>query len=340
MRTVLFLFEHLPACSLGCYGERNLATAEIDALASQSAVYENFLADPAEPSLLSHLFQQNPQLIFVSGTDGDPVAIPGLVPVAALRPDDVPSADQLSHWLSGHDSPLLCIQIAPSTPLIDDVSELAAHWPAPGVEISESAGASSENAQPFTASEILLLPEWKQKLLQHAAHVQRCDAMLSEWLEVLEDVLAPDDVIILTALSGDESRLPEGHASWLKTIAEPVVHLPLVIHQVERHCGRRFFEFTTIEDVVKLVLHFATGCPPGSLPVRQTIRYESARARGVRTEHWLIAEQQIGSEEPPEPEIRLYAKPQDYWEMHDVSREFPDLIETYRLTGTLPPRGN
>jgi len=325
-----------------------VATPELDALASRSFLFENFIAAPAEPSLLSRLFRKEPQLIFLAGKGSALPAIPGLNPVAVLSPGEIPAKEEVTAWFSSADSATVCIQAIPAPLSMGQIVDIAANWSLPALSGSEFIQDSQLASS--LVGDLSLLPEWKQKLLHHAAHVQSCDALLSRWFERLEEALVPEDVVIVTALSGEESRIPDQRPAWLKSIAEPMVHFPLIIHHVERARPRRWSQFLSVEDASDLILDFArwssTDLVCGG---RESIRYESSLARGIRTQDWLLVEQlpvehlpmEQGSggeglsAEPhvigySESEIRLYLKPQDYWNMHDVSREFPDLVEACR----------
>ncbi len=50
MRTILLVFDRLPAWQLGCYGNFDEATPTFDDFAAQSAVFDHAYASPDEPS--------------------------------------------------------------------------------------------------------------------------------------------------------------------------------------------------------------------------------------------------------------------------------------------------
>lgn len=342
MRTVLLSFEHLPACSLGSYGERIIATPEFDALASQSLLFENYFVSPEDPGLLELLAMQHSQLVW-AGRSKPSLEFP--VPVATLPPGDVPSPVQFAGWLPASEDSLLYVECIPSAPWMRELVTLADRWPqletpetAPG-EHSHSPDEPSPQGirldDESTLAAYRTWPGWKQQVLAHAAHVQRSDELLSRWLDLLEQVLEPGDLLVLTAATGDPRRISEERSPWLMSVSEPVVHLPLIVHVVEGSRPKRLSAFLLPQSIVPWLLNPVALDAHFGEQGETSIICRSRLAVSVRLQDWLIMEElpAVATSQtsgPGEPEIRLYAKPEDIWEVHDLSRQDLELIEQYR----------
>lgn len=357
MRTIVLSFEHLPACSIGCYGEWIISTPEFDALASQSLLFENYFVSPQGPSLLELLQTSHADLTFVSSQSsitGYPFS-----PAALLTAGEVPSLSRMNELFPQGDHRLLFVECIPDSPWMRELVSLATRLPELdpagtstetsfplAISTNETSTGIGEAAQPAERPEVRLddastlaacrtWPAWKQRLLAHAAHVQRCDDLLTRWLELLEQILEPDDLLMITAATGDSRRIPDDRPDWLKSLAAPMVHLPLIIHRVESGLQSRLSGFVTPSTVAPLIQN------PDKLPDllqspgEAVIECRSTAATSWRSAAWLFVEEggpdsTESTVDNTETEIRLYAKPEDFWERHDLSREYPELIEQYR----------
>jgi len=346
MCMIVFCFEHLPACSLGCYGEWNIDTAEFDALASRSWLFENLYASPATgSSLLHYLAEQSAgwSLIHSDGLASE--LAKKFANVESLPPGEIPTADQLHNWWPQGDSANLCVHFAAAEPEWEELEHLAKTWP----QTDPQQVSSPDPKEPRTAvfkEEISpdwfsRLPEWKQHLLSHAASVQQCNRALGAWLELLENLLKPGDLIVLSAASGDRRRIVNNQPEWLCSVNEVVTHLPLMIYCVDQEVAWRISGLVSIEQIAVWLPHLtATSFKTfPEIPAAESLTYRSELAQGWRTKDWLLIERLLSandsSESPEEPELRLYRKPDDCWEVYDLAGQFPDLIESYRSRGHL-----
>jgi len=343
MRTIVFCFEHLPACSLGCYGEWNIDTAEFDALASRGWLFENLYTSPATGTLLHHLAQQSAGWTLVHSSSLDPAFAKKFVDVKSLPPGEIPTAEQLHNWWPQENSTDLCIHFAAAEPEREELERLAETWrqtdsqqpPSPDRKDFQTA-VLNENV---LSGEFNRLPEWKQDLLSHADSVQQCNRALGEWLGLLEALLTPGDLIVLSAASGDQRRIVDNQPEWLRSVNEAVVHLPLILYCIDQESAWRISELVSMEQTMEWLSHLTPSCFETSpkIPAAESLTYRSELAQSWRTKDWLLIERLLpasdSSKSPAESELRLYRKPDDYWEVHDLAGQFPDLIEAYRSTG-------
>lgn len=341
MRTVILGFEKLPACSLGCYGNWAIPTPEFDAIASRSLLLEHYL-----------LTRESGTDFFTGLQDQFPNSVAVLTPEAGQRPEDM--AALLKQRLA--DVPMVCVRVTSASTSTESsstdelnlaaerVAQLLVTQPAPEMEISAE---PQPNALPRTHIGISDLPDWQRPFAAHLAEVMALDQQLGNWLEALEQVLSSGDLLIVMGLSGDPRRLPTGRIAssqpeWMKPVSPALVHLPVLLHYVEQERFGRVPAFFSTSELVHLLQN------PDHLPAgRSTLQGEWQRQQGetlhsLWTEDWQVVRLQKAQANPTEsdsdqdgPEVKLFRKPEDYWNLFDLSSQVPDLIQEYLQTGSL-----
>ncbi|WP_437223903.1 hypothetical protein SH661x_003405 [Planctomicrobium sp. SH661] len=344
MRTVVFCFEHLPACSLGCYGEWKIATPEFDALASRSLVWDQFIVPPVEGILLRELAAANPQAGLVADAPAPLASSSMFARTWDISPQTLGDISTFAELPGLNECQMLCIHHAAKELDVDDVTDAVNGWlqedPVAHQQAVEQLEASTTDRWSRDELETLFafLPAWQRRLICHAAEVRQSDRVLSHWLGLLEDVLTVGDVIVLTAASGDERRIPDDRPTWLKSVSEPVVHFPFIVHRVGDEVADNF-EFLSLQQFSRLAASSFRNLSESFDWADTTFRSESASA--VRTPSWLLVENLTGAQSSAvdaasDPEIQLFRKPEDFWDVNDVASQHPDLIDYYRQHGRLP----
>jgi hypothetical protein len=108
---------------------------------------------------------------------------------------------------------------------------------------------------------------------------------------------------------------------------EELVHVPLIIRRPNAaDAGRRVEEFTTPGDLGKLLSE-----PEAQAREHVVSRNETSIA--VRTEQWAML---VPAEGPP----KLFAKPDDRWEVHDVAAMHEDVVRVLSERGASAPRAS
>lgn len=336
MRVVVVCFERLPACSLGCYGEQNIATPHFDALASQSDVFDGCLTSPDQESILTALQGQQAHVVHVPD------------PSHAGKPN---AHARFSSFLSElPETALACIHVpSGALPLSALVSACDCWLGDLAAEFRESLLAQhgarsrsiSENQLPLL---LQALPLWQQRLVTHTARVLHDDEILGTLLLELDPFWRDGDWLLVTSVSGDPDALREDRPAWQASVSEPAVHVPLLILQIGACSRERFSEFVTPDDVALLVPRLMSGEPVSIAAwmaeiARPQLQYSSSQARAVRTENLLLVQHRPTEmqdlSDAAEPAVCVYRKPQDVWEAQDVAVEMPEVIEHFRKTGSL-----
>ncbi|WP_437185857.1 hypothetical protein SH668x_002980 [Planctomicrobium sp. SH668] len=341
MRVIVLSFENLPACSLGCYGEWNIQTPEFDFLASHSYVFENFFMSPATGLLLKQFREDAAELGLVRSDQLDAEEVANFPHQLVISAGEVPEESDFSEFLNELPGTDVFIHFTAGEPTPEELDATAGAWDIAASSVSddfcdfESEGeALLASIAPVSVQSFASRPAWQQSLIAHSAQVRQCDAAFSVWLELLENVLEEGDVIVVTASSGDVRRLCDDRPEWLKVLSEPLVHLPLMIHRVGDQEQHRIDNFIAVEDLPALIEIVGSETPESTAQwfekhPRKQIQYESDRVEALRTPEWLTISQKV-SQEVPFPTVMLFRKPEDKWEVNDLSRQFPDVSEQLR----------
>ncbi len=169
------------------------------------------------------------------------------------------------------------------------------------------------------------------------------DAGLGRLLETIEQAggSAPTLVLVTAAQGLTVHEAGVLRDDWEHS-ADEVVHAPLMVRTPGLNHGVRRQSLTQPVDIFPTLLEWFGHRRPRRLPVDgqsllPAIRAEpleprqfafAADSRGitaVRTpDHYLV---QKSEEERSEPARRLFAKPEDAWEVNDLAAQHPQLVE-------------
>ncbi len=178
-------------------------------------------------------------------------------------------------------------------------------------------------------------------------------SLLDESLGRLRAVVGDDVLLIVTAAEGESLGERIGLDEGPGRLGEEHAHTPLLVRCPGVEGGGRLSEFAQPTDVAPTLLDWfgvsaaAAGCEGRSL--LPTCRGDSTSARaaavsgtssptlnGLRTAafHLVTAEAdgELGAESEPRP-AKLYVKPEDVWDIHDMADQLPD--DADRLTAAL-----
>ncbi|MCI0377256.1 MAG: sulfatase-like hydrolase/transferase [Gemmataceae bacterium] len=344
-----FLLLDVPALHLGyvgCYGNDWIATPNLDRLATRSVVFDQFFADDVT---WRSTFATG-RHVFPAHADSEPGFESRLESVVrdhsvvwkTIRPKaDDGLAKGLKEIQKKTEKTLASLAKSDGWALQVELPSLAPPWNLPEDALRIYCDDTAQ-ATGLPNEDLARLKD------TYAAVVTYFDA----WLENLLDALSAEPwwnecLICLRGTSG----FPLGEHGFVgpvqATLHEETVHLPLWLRLPDaRGAGSRVLELTQPVDLFPTVLeHFCLPIPPGhghSLwPLLggevETVRphaYSSIRVGNeiewsLRTRDWayLLPVDGSGVRRP-----RLYVKPDDRWEVNDVSQQHVELCEDLEQT--------
>jgi arylsulfatase A-like enzyme len=196
----------------------------------------------------------------------------------------------------------------------------------------------------------LTASQWQNSRAMFAAYVELLDAWLGRLLECLEERFAQQKTLfIVTAGSGCWLGEGQTEGSSLRPLGDELVHVPLLVRCFDSNdSGSHRRELTQSIDVVPTLLdwfgidHSTFGCEGRSLlgcicddeGVERTHVFlgDDAGNRGVRTQDFYLIKPDEFENRRDHSAIhqdrpRLFVKPDDLWEIHDVAAQYPDQVD-------------
>ena len=333
----MICLSKLPAMGLGCYGQLRLPTPNFDELATRAVVCERYYRSPSSPSLLNQLSDLTPDRLLLHDSSlatHSPSWSADCVIEWECWPNRVAIDSGLQPEPSLGSAPGLVV-LLPSIPEPSDESleEVRLAWE------PEFEDASSEETSGLLTAD--------DRRLRQAALMLEWEKRLPAWLQVLGPHDNENELRIITSLDGSLDADPEEHDDWVRSVCEPVVHLPLLLQHPAVPSGR-LREFVTAESLLQLMrLCLSEESTDMAATIQQwqneltdsSVQYDSPLAHAVRTENWLFIERRHPPEsageiadpaqDEEEPEVRLYRKPEDVWESMDLASQYPDVLDSF-----------
>jgi hypothetical protein len=323
MNVIVFCLRGCPAGWLGAYGNEWVATPNLDRLAAESVVFDRHISECPTPEAADAAWLPNgppPGSVLVranhSETDSPSEFYARWSEVFDARPreGDASPLDELLRTLPRvleRAAPMVWIEIdrlLPPWDVSQDVFE--AYIADEDEEIEKIDPLSDPELGPFDTSDAAA---WEWLHSSFAAVVTALDAELGAAFDLLrERGLDKSATWVVTSDYG----LPLGEHGIIgpdgSGMHEELVHVPLIVRNPDAaDAGRRVAEITR----------------PGSLtePLLARRAHEVVVSRlgtsaAVRNEQWALIV-------PAEGSPKLYAKPDDRWEVHDVAAMHEDVVQ-------------
>jgi hypothetical protein len=169
----------------------------------------------------------------------------------------------------------------------------------------------------------------------HFETVIQGDLLLGNIAEILADI-DPGIGLVVTARGGDARALRTRHPDWLASICEERVHVPLLVvldgipasrspRLLDRSLRQRFLDevFSISSEELNTVL--TSWRSPGA---EDYLLLKSELAEAIRTNDWYLVRELPPAGAGTEPELRLFAKPEDRWEQLDVAAQYPAVVDS------------
>jgi len=344
MKQIVFAAHGCPIGCLGPYGNEWIATPNFDRLAAEGIVYDRHFAEFPDALAARKAwwqFRESVHRVLVRASRAEHDA-----PAEFYAPfhewfDARPSSDDPSPG-----DALLRILPEVLDSLVDRASwilwiecdRMLPPWDAPQhvfevyvEDLFEAAGEDEEPLQPWLnppegAFDSDDLAQWELLHRSYATAVTAFDADLGRlWEMLLERKLDETASFVFTSDFG----FPLGEHGIVgpeeSRLHEEFVHLPLMVRKPNANdAGMRISAFTKPSDLMAILNEEAL---PERDCVISTITREDGTEHAIRTDsHALILLEQAADAEEIEPPL-LFLKPEDRWEVNDVSRTQADDVE-------------
>lgn len=324
---------------IGCYGNDEVLTPNLDRLAAEGVVFDQHLSH--QPKI-----GQPTSLLVPQSWRNGPARV---LDLTSVRWDEDVAARIIAQAKGRHDASLVWI----------DLPSLAPPWHVPESILDEYFPASTDDAEEAALSPWLDLPtgpvdgdETACLRLQrsYAAVVTAFDAAIGEVLEWFEKKKRLDDFLFCVTADcglalGEHGYVGE-HRGWLH---EEMVHIPLIIRLPgAREAGLHVGALTQPVDLIATLAEFLGLTTPNDgtslIPLiegeRDSIHpFVSARLRIGDSEEWALRTPDwhlnmpisVPTGDPPRTP-QLFVKPDDRWEVNDVRQQNLDLAEQMEQT--------
>lgn len=184
---------------------------------------------------------------------------------------------------------------------------------------------------------------WSAIACDYAAAMQALDEQIGRLTPIFERILAAGDcLLIITAAAGEDWNASPAAGDAPALPSEELVHVPLLLKGNEAFPAGRFSPLVQSVDIGPTLLDwFETPCAPAKcdggslLPLlrgEQAALREAAffgcgtSAGGMRSEEFLYRVRTAPGADREDPAGQLFSKPQDYWDIDDVSRQYSDVV--------------
>ncbi|MFO0801608.1 MAG: sulfatase-like hydrolase/transferase [Gemmataceae bacterium] len=333
MNVIVFVLRGCPAGWLGAYGNEWVATPNLDRLAAESVVFDRHISECPTPEAahaawLPHGPPPGSVLIRANHpeTDSPPEFYAGWGEVFDARPQegDASPLDELLRTLPRvleRDAPVVWIEIdrlLPPWDVSQDVFE--AYIADEDEEIEKIEPLADPELGSFDTSDAAA---WEWLHASFAAVVTSLDAELGAAFELLRERGLDKSA---TWVVSSDYGLPLGEHGIIgpdgSELHEELVHVPLIVRNPDAaDAGRRATDMTR------------PGSLKESLLARRAHEVVVSRMGGsaaVRTEQWALIV-------PAEGSLKLYTKPDDRWEVHDVASMHEDVVQELTERGASAP---
>jgi hypothetical protein len=341
MNVIVFCLRGCPAGWLGAYGNEWVATPNLDRLAAESVVIDRHISECPTPEAANAAWLPH----------GPP---PGSVLVRANHPETDSPPEFYAGWCEVFDARPRDGDASPLETLLRQLPKVLDSLAGRASDGVENPSLARPANTPLLWIEIdRLLPPWDISQEVFEAYIADEDEEIEKVEPLADPELGPFDIsdaaawewlhssfaAVVTALDAElgaafdllRERGLDKTASWIVTsdygfplgehgvigpdgseLHEELVHVPLIVRNPDAaDAGRRVAELTR----------------PGSLtePLLAPRAHEVAVSRmgasaAVRTEAWALIV-------PAEGSPKLFTKPDDRWEVHDVAAMHEDVVQ-------------
>ncbi len=321
---VVFAFDRLPVRSLGCYGNQTVPTPAFDQFASQAVVFDqHFATQPGTAALDSPVWNNNKQ-----GASGQQSAI-----------DD-------SQWPEA----LRCsgIEFQEFEISIDGRQEKGLE------ECLESVAASLEQQAAPTLSWVRIVDsDANVTLQQNAAGI---DELWGQSIcDIANKIDASQGMILVTAAGGEVKQVNDDETEQSDPACEARFHTPLVVRLANGDRGTRRNQLVQTTNIAPTLYDWFGLTLPKTVTDKSLLPWVASYSAAPIHDHaiWqadlttsairstgflLTRKLEVGDDKDgcgPEELIRLYIKPDDFFDVHDVANQYPTVVS--ELLQLLPP---
>jgi arylsulfatase A-like enzyme len=351
---VVIAFERLPLRQLGCYGCIPSPSPHIDRFAAESVVFDGHFAENIDADAAGHAWwtgrsqfpipraeqRRQPETLFVS------LAAAGVECVGVCEPEPKASLVPRSQIVNWNETPAS----AGSRELFRQATDRLAGSPS---------RTGNDRLLWVLSTEIAA---WDFAPATIEKRVRAIDESFGRLYETVRDqqrASGSETLLILTAAGGmpesvsSPDSLPNPLPEPLRPLAECAVHTPLLVRAAGGHGGLRQSSLVQTADLVPTLLEWfgisteGVACDGRSLlPLlredvptggRDAVCFgDGPHCCGIRTRDFCLmsprvaeetcAELELGNSTVDPPGVRLFVKPDDPWEVHNVAEQEPETV--------------
>lgn len=234
-----------------------------------------------------------------------------------------------------------------------ELGALLPPWREEEIAAAKETGADEESAEPVLEYEVTGGVPDERRFGWRAAYagvVRYLDDLLGQFVKLLDELeLTGQCLFIIQSSEGQPLGEYRPGTGSHQGIEEARHHLPLMIRFPQgAGAGRRVHHFTHPEDVLATIYQCLLGQAPAELPGDHLVRYTQGSAgryrdyavtelfddkeqlleAALRTQYWNA----VIPLDDNERAMQLFRKPEDRWDMNNVTSEHADVVEHLELT--------
>jgi hypothetical protein len=345
MTVVVVSVDRIPLGMLGPYGGEWVETPTLDRLASTGVVFHRARAESFEPGsaivAVNDLLSESPTLklavgMFSDRTDWTDQANAPAVVDRLTDADEAPALEKLFaaglSCLRRHDD--LDVLIWLDCALAGGGWAPPAEWRGRHREAEEDDGDPVEPIYRYPPTDVAPgSPTLEAVRSGWADRLAYFDAMLGVFLTGVRELLGDSATVVFTAEQGEPLGEQGGVDPHLEAACAARTSIPLVVSAPGARPATVRQEFVSVRDLARFVVRRFDATTDGDDPLGEAVFgragaqrwYAFARVADVRileTAHWKLLATPTTD--------RLFAKPEDVWDVNDLARQRPTVVETLR----------
>ena len=361
MKAIVLTFDSLPVSFLGCYGSQWVETPNFDRLAAGSIVFDQHFGEDFAPDAVTHAwwtgsyqFPRPPERHFGQIAICDMLREAGVKTRLLIVNSNSPSIPISGGWsgvfeveetdrldVDECETPFARM-VSHAADAFHELASAGGDW----LLWLKSRGVSSPDIPSGTSTTHFLESddddaiEFQWQRSRCASAVTLLDRGVGRLLDAIQERVGDENLLLIVTAAQGSVRNTHGDVppGWAR-LSEEIVHTPLMLRTANVGMGSRRQQLTQSVDLLPTLLEWfgwelnRVPCEGRSLlPIVRGVESndrdyvclgDGVRARAIRTREWHLIKSadESGSADARPP--KLFVKPDDIWEIHDVAAQSP-----------------